>query len=93
MERAHMLDVFLLVQVLQPMAGYCSPVWKQVLYLATVLCTLGMSWMFATLLPAVMILLRLRPCSVQSASFVTVQVGCRTRNVAQEEVSTTSSQC
>lgn len=64
------------------MAGYHSPVWKQILYAATVLCTLGVSWIFAALWPAVIILLRLHPCSVQSASFVKFRVSWRNCDIS-----------
>ncbi|KAL3158103.1 hypothetical protein ABBQ32_011706 [Trebouxia sp. C0010 RCD-2024] len=61
-------------EVLQPIAGYHAPVWKQVLYFTTALSTFGVSYLFAMLCPSVMVLLRLRPCSLRSASFVSFQL-------------------
>ena len=62
------------LQVVKPTAGYCSPCSKQILYVSTIVFTLGASWIFSQLSPLVMTLLRLRPCSLSSASVVRFKV-------------------
>ncbi|DBA88103.1 hypothetical protein WJX79_009270 [Trebouxia sp. C0005] len=60
--------------VIKPLEGYNCPVWKQVVFAASVTATLGASWLLANFWPSLMILLRLQACSVTQASYVKCQL-------------------
>jgi len=73
-QRVQLITVLNCDQVIKPLQGYNCPVWKQVIFAASVTATLGASWLLANFWPTFMILLKLQACSVTQASYVKFQV-------------------